>query len=80
MTDSPWTPDVKARALELAEIGMKAEAIGAELRLTKNQVIGWFNRNHRGALLYSVNKVKLKSTMKNRLQVLNDKMDRLLEL
>jgi hypothetical protein len=42
---SPWSKEMKDRVRGLAREGFSAGAIGRQVGLTKNQIIGWVDRN-----------------------------------
>jgi hypothetical protein len=76
-TNSPWTPELQKCVLGLAGKGMSATAIAGEVGMTKNQIIGWFNRHHIGGFRRPNRKPYNGPTTVDRLRAWHDKMNKL---
>jgi transposase-like protein len=63
-SNSRWTPELRLQVEKLAAQGLRMREIGAQVGMTKNQIIGWLNRNYYDG-----------PTMEDRLDALHAKMD-----
>jgi hypothetical protein len=72
--NSPWAPELAERVLALVGEGMSAAAIGRDVGMTKNAIIGWCHRHHKGALR-DYCKPHDGATLWTRMQALHDMMD-----
>jgi transposase-like protein len=62
--NSRWTPELRLQVEKLASQGLKMRDIGAQVGMTKNQIVGWLNRNHYDG-----------PTMEDRIKAMHAKLD-----
>jgi hypothetical protein len=79
--NSPWTPELQARVLELSKAKVPRSRIGEMTGLSKNQITGWLDRQaHPERTTYAWRRLGLRDyydgpTTLDRLQAYQDKLN-----